>query len=93
MSNSVPVFTAVRTVSLAEAKAHLSALVAAVEAGEAITITKHGRPVANLSPAHEHRSAPEAIAAWRLYRASHPAAPPGDFDVTDRRTLHTGHRY
>jgi len=33
-----------------EAKTHLSALLARVEAGETITITKHGRPVARLVP-------------------------------------------
>lgn len=37
-----------RTVSVAEAKTHLSELVAAVEAGETISITKRGRPVASL---------------------------------------------
>lgn len=82
-----------RTVSLADAKAQLSALIAAVEAGESVTITKHGRPVANLSPASGYRSAAEAVTAWRLYRADHPIPIPDDFDVTDRRTLHIGHRY
>lgn len=38
-----------RTVSIAEAKAHLSALVSAVEAGEDVVITKRGKPVATLS--------------------------------------------
>ncbi|MEO8754545.1 MAG: type II toxin-antitoxin system prevent-host-death family antitoxin [Casimicrobiaceae bacterium] len=37
-----------KTVSVAEAKAHLSALLDAAEAGEAITITRHGRPIARL---------------------------------------------
>lgn len=95
-SASSPVVTAVRTVSLADAKAQLSALVAAVEAGETITITKHGRPVANLSPAAGHESAIEAIAAFRLYQAAHPSDPSlrdPDFDITDRSTLHIGHRY
>ena len=34
-----------------EAKTHLSELLARVEAGETVTITKHGRPVARLVPA------------------------------------------
>lgn len=38
-----------RTVALAEAKATLSALIDAVEAGESICITRHGKPVAQLS--------------------------------------------
>lgn len=39
-----------RTVSLVEAKAHLSELLNTVEAGEEIVITRHGRPVARVSP-------------------------------------------
>ena len=38
------------TVTLVEAKAHLSALLDKVEAGEQVVITRHGKPVANLSP-------------------------------------------
>jgi antitoxin (DNA-binding transcriptional repressor) of toxin-antitoxin stability system len=36
------------TVSVAEAKDKLSALLNAAEAGETVTITRHGRPVAEL---------------------------------------------
>lgn len=39
-----------RTVSLAEAKTHLSELLNSVEAGEEIVITRHGRAVARVSP-------------------------------------------
>ena len=38
------------TVSLAHAKAHLSALIDRVEAGEIVTITRRGKEVARLSP-------------------------------------------
>ena len=38
------------TVTLVDAKTHLSELIDRVEAGEQIVITRHGRPVANLSP-------------------------------------------
>lgn len=38
------------TVSLAEAKAQLSKLIDQVEAGGEIVITRHGRPVARVSP-------------------------------------------
>ena len=38
------------TVSVAEAKAHLSELIAAAEAGEDVVITRRGEPVATLSP-------------------------------------------
>jgi len=37
------------TVTLAEAKAHLSELTERVAAGEEVVITKHGRPVSRLS--------------------------------------------
>jgi len=38
------------TVSVAEAKAHLSELLNQVETGEEIVITRRGRPVARISP-------------------------------------------
>lgn len=38
------------TVGAFEAKTHLSELLQRVEAGEQVTITKHGRPVARLVP-------------------------------------------
>jgi prevent-host-death family protein len=39
-----------RTVGSAEAKAHLSALLDAVEAGNEVVITRHGQVVARLIP-------------------------------------------
>ncbi len=39
-----------RCVGAFEAKTHLAALLDAVSAGEQITITRHGRPVARLVP-------------------------------------------
>lgn len=42
----------VRTVAIFEAKNRLSELLSAVEHGEEITITRHGRPVARLVSAH-----------------------------------------
>lgn len=39
-----------RSVSVADAKAHLSELLNAVEAGETVQITKRGKPVTTLSP-------------------------------------------
>jgi prevent-host-death family protein len=39
------------TVNIAEAKDRLPELIRAVEAGEKIVITRHGRPVAQLAPA------------------------------------------
>ena len=44
-----PYVTAARSVSVAEAKAHLSELLTAVEAGETVQITTRGKPVATLA--------------------------------------------
>lgn len=41
-------YPVIRTVGLAEAKAHLSALLDAVEAGEEVVITRRGQPVARV---------------------------------------------
>ena len=46
-----------------EAKTHLSELLEKVEAGEEITITKHGAPVAKLVPVKKRASPEERIAA------------------------------
>ena len=64
-----------RTVSVAEAKNHLSELLARVEAGEDIAVTRHGKPVARLvqvgqgaDPAARRlrvREAHQALAALR----------------------------
>jgi prevent-host-death family protein len=42
-------------VSTAEARNRLTELIRAVEDGETITITRHGRPVAQLGPARVER--------------------------------------
>ncbi|MBV9623154.1 MAG: type II toxin-antitoxin system Phd/YefM family antitoxin [Acidobacteria bacterium] len=51
------------TVGAYEAKTHLSKLLEKVEAGEEITITKHGVPVAKLVPVEEKASAEQRAAA------------------------------
>ena len=43
------------TVGAYEAKTHLPALLAQVERGETVTITRHGRPIARLVPIDVHR--------------------------------------
>jgi len=43
------------TVKLAHAKAHLSELIDRAEAGETIAITRHGKVVAQLTPAKPER--------------------------------------
>lgn len=63
-----------RTVSLADAKARLSALLDAVEAGEEVVITRRGQPVARM--VREHGSA-AGSADWverlRGFHAGQPA--------------------
>src|SRR5690349_2936454 len=51
-----------RHIGAYEAKTHLPRLLDEVEAGESITITKHGRPVAVLVPARRERDAAAAAA-------------------------------
>ena len=43
-----------KAVTLAEAKAHLSALITEAEAGAEITITRHGKPVAVIARCRSH---------------------------------------
>jgi prevent-host-death family protein len=51
------------TVGAYEAKTHLSELLEKVEAGEEITITKHGAPVARLVPVKKEVRLEERVAA------------------------------
>jgi prevent-host-death family protein len=43
------------TVTAYEAKTHLPRLIRAVEQGETVIITRHGRPVAKLAPVGDQR--------------------------------------
>jgi len=47
---SLTIIPFMRQVGVLEAKTHLSALLEAVEKGEEIEITRHGRPIARLAP-------------------------------------------
>ena len=53
------------TVGAYEAKTHLSELLERVEAGEEVTITRHGSPVAKLVPVRRKATADERTAAIR----------------------------
>lgn len=62
-----------KTVGVYEAKTHLARLLDEVEQGECITITRHGKPIARLSPApdrHPPRSRAELIAVLDAFRAN-----------------------
>jgi prevent-host-death family protein len=53
------------TVSVANAKAHLSELLNKVEAGEDVVITRHGRPVAQVSAVLQPKLPLRSLAAFR----------------------------
>ena len=53
------------TVNLAEAKAKLSELIDKVEAGESVTITRHGKPVAQLSAVATQKKPLRSLEAFR----------------------------
>jgi len=59
------------TVNVVEAKAHLSELLDKVENGETVVITRHGKPVANVTAAAQPK---ESIPFERLrsFRATMP---------------------
>ncbi len=59
------------TVSLAQAKARLSALLDKVEAGEEVVITRHGRPVANMGPVRRQKQ-PLSLERLATFRARMP---------------------
>lgn len=62
-----------RQIGAYEAKTHLPRLLDEVAAGESITITKHGQPVAILVPVRAGRASAHAAAASLLaFRRAHP---------------------
>jgi len=68
-----------REIGAFEAKTHLSELLAAVERGETITITRRGKPVAQLAPVAAHADdRAQAVARIGAIRAGLSAAGKGD---------------
>ena len=65
-----------KTVTIAKAKASLSALVDRAEAGEEIAITRHGKTVARLAPPDQPRKPLRSLAEFRkrMPRLPKPAA-------------------
>jgi prevent-host-death family protein len=57
------------TVSAYEAKTHLPRLIRAVERGETVIITRHGKPVAQLGPVQDRRREEIAEVIERMKRA------------------------
>ena len=73
------------TVSLADAKAHLSELVDRVEAGETIDITRQGRPVARLAAAASPRQPIDLAALQKLTAGMAPQEPDAEALVRSMR--------
>ena len=59
------------TVNLTHAKAHLSELLNQVQAGEAVVITRHGKPIAQLSPVVQPKQ-PLNVKELAAFRATMP---------------------
>jgi prevent-host-death family protein len=70
--------------SLAETKSQLTRIVREVEAGARVTLTRNGRPVAELSPPTSRLlSGDKMIAAARKWGGwDKPLPVPDDFDIT-----------
>jgi prevent-host-death family protein len=68
------------TVNLAQAKAHLSELLDKVEAGEEVTITRHGKPVARIRPVLSPKQ-PLDLDGLAAFRASLPFQQRSSADV------------
>lgn len=82
-----------REVRATEAKTNLSELLSAVEHGESIAITRHGKPVAHLVPAEkqDHATRRAAVERFKTWRATWKG-----IDVSLEELLsarHEGHRY
>jgi prevent-host-death family protein len=64
------------SVSVADAKDRLTTLLSAAEAGETITITRHGRPVAELGPVRVQRTFDPRSIEWIRQQTAHmPVSP------------------
>ncbi len=83
------------TVGSYEAKTHLPALLKRVEAGETLIITRHGHPIARLSPVVEtpRLSPAEAVECLRLLRRGKTLGRDlSSRDVSAHDLLSAGHR-
>jgi prevent-host-death family protein len=76
-----------KEVTVSEARAHLSRLIAAAERGETVTITRRGRPVARLVPARDEKRVADAIDAMKEFRKGHTLG-----DVSIRDLINEGRR-
>ena len=79
-----------RTVNIAEAKAHLSELVEEAAAGEAIVLTRRGKPVARMSSLDPPR---KPIEAARLRALTDSMPEPSEDAATLVRRMRDDARY
>ncbi len=79
-------------VNLAEAKAHLSELIARAEAGETIEIMRRGKPVAQITPIARKKQ-PIDAAALKAFTDSLPRQDDVDDSGTFMRRLRDDERY
>ncbi len=77
-------------INLADAKAHLSELIARVEAGHSIDITRRGKPVARLTAVARPRKRVDA-SLLRALTATMPLQTEGAADLV--RAMRDGDRY
>ena len=82
-----------REIPATAAKARLAELLRAVENGEAVAITRHGRPVAHLVPApgQERERRKEAVARFRERRRQWRRIDMSTDEILAAR--HEGHRW
>lgn len=78
----------VTTVGAYEAKTHLPRLLAEVEAGGEVVITKHGRPVARIVPVEEARDVQDVIDELLEARKGRTLGP----DLTIKEMIEWGRR-
>jgi prevent-host-death family protein len=80
-----------REVQASDAKAHLPSLLDAVERGETIVITRHGKPIARIIPEVDRRRAEldRVIAEIEEFRKTMPGIPLEE--ILSAR--HEGHKY
>jgi prevent-host-death family protein len=78
----------------ADAKARFSELLARAEAGETITIRRHGRPVARLVPVKRELTREERLQSWEAWeRHRHEKNITLGPDLTIKQLIEEGRRY
>lgn len=79
------------TFSAYEAKTHLPRLLRQVEQGETVIITRHGKPVAKLSPIAEPAEDEHVKAIQRIEAIRRRVARLSTDEIVE--AIHEGHRY